>query len=108
MLHPVTSPSRAETEVLNLHHHRWPPSSDNPTSTHHCFKKVISILVTLSTTQPHLHFVSSQPEHHAIGAPPTAVILFHRRPTSIIPPHNDTYDDELADPVLLPEQLIGM
>jgi hypothetical protein len=27
---------------------------------------------------------------------------------SIVPPHNDTHDDELADPLSLPEQLISM
>jgi hypothetical protein len=35
------------------------PSSDRPTPTFHCYKKIISILITLPTTQPRLHFVSS-------------------------------------------------
>jgi hypothetical protein len=32
----------------------------------------------------------------------------HRHVTSIIPPHNDTHDDELADPLSFSEQLIDM
>jgi hypothetical protein len=56
-LYPIASPSRAETEALNLHHLHWPTSSDSPTFTHHCYKKVISILVTLSITQPHPPFL---------------------------------------------------
>jgi hypothetical protein len=65
-------------------------------------------LTTLSTIQPRLYFASLKPEHHAIRASPVAVILFHRRPTSIVPPHNDTHIDKLADPLSLFEQLIGM
>jgi hypothetical protein len=42
-------------------------------------------------------------EHHAIGAPPTVVFPFHRYLTPIIPLHNDTYGDELADPLSFPE-----
>jgi hypothetical protein len=52
-------PSRVKTEALNLHHCRRPPSLDRPTLILHCYKKVISTLVTLSITQPHLHFTSS-------------------------------------------------
>jgi hypothetical protein len=52
-------PSRAETKELNLHHRCWPPSLDHLTPTLHFYKKVISILVTLPTTKPHLHFASS-------------------------------------------------
>jgi hypothetical protein len=52
-------PSRAETEALNLHHRHQPPSPDRLTPTLHCYKKVISTLATLPTTQPHLYFVSS-------------------------------------------------
>jgi hypothetical protein len=59
MLHLIVSPSRAETEPLKLHYHHWPPSSDNPTPTIHCYKKIILILVTLPTTQVRLHFASS-------------------------------------------------
>jgi hypothetical protein len=51
-------PPRAETEILNLHHRRWPPSPDTATSTMYCYKKVISILVTLPATQSCLHFFS--------------------------------------------------
>jgi hypothetical protein len=51
--------SLAKTEVLNLHHRRRLPSPDRPTITLHCYKKIISTLVTLPTTQPCLHFASS-------------------------------------------------
>jgi hypothetical protein len=50
--------SRAETEALNLHRHCQPTFSDRSTSTLHYYKNVISILVTLSTTQQHLYFIS--------------------------------------------------
>jgi hypothetical protein len=71
------------------------------TPTLHYYKKVISTLVTLLTTQPCLHFVSSLVrEHHAIEAPLAVVVPFHRRPTLIVPLHNDTYGDELADPLM--------
>jgi hypothetical protein len=43
-----------------------------------------------------------------MGASPTAFVLFHRRPTHIVPPHNNTYDDEIADPLSLLEQIIDV
>jgi hypothetical protein len=46
--------------------------------------------------------------HHTIGAPPAVVIPFHLRPTPIIPPHDDTHGNELANPLLLFEQFIDM
>jgi hypothetical protein len=36
------------------------------------------------------------------------VVLFHHHPTPIVHPHNDTDDDELAGPLLLPEQIISL
>jgi hypothetical protein len=51
-------PCRAETEALNLHHHRSLPSLDRPTPTLHCYKKIISTFVTIFTTQPRLYFSS--------------------------------------------------
>jgi hypothetical protein len=51
--------SRAETEILNPHYRRRPPSPDRRTPSLHCFKKVILILVTLTITQLCLHFTSS-------------------------------------------------
>jgi hypothetical protein len=51
--------SRAESEALNLDHRCRPPSLDHPTTTLYCYKKVISTLVTLLTTQLRLHFTSS-------------------------------------------------
>jgi hypothetical protein len=51
--------SRVETEALNPHYHSRSPSPDHPTPTLHCYKKVILIVTTLSTTQPCLYFVSS-------------------------------------------------
>jgi hypothetical protein len=64
-LRPVAS-SRVETEALNLHHRRRPPSSDRSTPTLHSYKNVISTLVTLPTTQARLHFASSlaRASHH--------------------------------------------
>jgi hypothetical protein len=52
-------PSRAKTKALNPHHHRRLPSPNRLTSTLHCYKKNISTLVTLPTTQPCLYFASS-------------------------------------------------
>jgi hypothetical protein len=102
-------PSQTETEVLNPHHRYRSCSPDSPTLTLHCYKEVISILTILNTTQPHLHFASSlaRAPHHRI-APPTVVVLFHRHPTPIVPPHNDIHGDKLVDPLLLLEQLIDM
>jgi hypothetical protein len=52
-------PSQAETKVLNSHHHRRPPSPDRLTPTLHYYKKILSTLVTLLTTQLRLYFASS-------------------------------------------------
>jgi hypothetical protein len=96
-------PSRAKTKSFNSHHHNRPPSSDCSTPTLYCYKKIISILVTLpplnrvSILRPHY------PEHHVIGAPPAFIVHFHRCPTYIVPQHNDTHVDELADPISFPE-----
>jgi hypothetical protein len=82
MLRPVAFPSRAKTETLNMHHRRQPPSPERPTLTLHCYKKVILILITLLTTQPHLHFAYSlarAPRHrsftrrHRFLSPPSHV-----------------------------------
>jgi hypothetical protein len=43
------------------------------------------------------------PEHHDIRASPATVIPFHRYPTPIIPSHNNTHGDELADTLSLSE-----
>jgi hypothetical protein len=43
-----------------------------------------------------------------MGVPFVVVILFHRYHALIIPPRNNTYDDELVTPVSLPEQYISM
>jgi hypothetical protein len=53
-------PSRAKTEALNPHHHHMLPSPDRPTPTLHCYKKIISTLATVPTTQSCLYFASSQ------------------------------------------------
>jgi hypothetical protein len=50
--------SRAETKALNPHHLRQPPSPDRLTLTFHCYKNIISILVTPPTIEPHLYFAS--------------------------------------------------
>jgi hypothetical protein len=52
-------PSRVKTEALNPHHRGRLPSLDRSTPTLHCYKRIISTLVTLSTTQPRLYFASS-------------------------------------------------
>jgi hypothetical protein len=95
-------PSQAETEVLNSHHHRRLPSPNHQTLILHCYKKIISTLVTLPTTQSRLRF-----------APSLAGALCHRSSTRrcrslsplshiIVHPHNDIYGDKLANPLLLP------
>jgi hypothetical protein len=74
--------SRAKTEALNPHHHRRLPSMDRSTLTLHYYKKIISILVTLPTTQQCLHFASSLARaqchqsstcHHHSLSPPSYV-----------------------------------
>jgi hypothetical protein len=65
--------SRAEIEALNSQHCRRLPSPDRPTLTLYCYKKIISTLTT------------------------------HRYIALIVPPHNDTHDDELVDLLSLPE-----
>jgi hypothetical protein len=59
-------PSWVEIEALNPHHCHRPPSLDRLTPTLYCYKKFISTLVTLPTTQLRLHFVSSlaRAPHH--------------------------------------------
>jgi hypothetical protein len=59
-------PSRAETETLNLYHSRRQLSLDLSTHTLHWHNNIISILVTLPTTQPRLLFTSSlaRAPHH--------------------------------------------
>jgi hypothetical protein len=52
-------PSQAKTEALNPHHHNKPPSSDYPTPTLYCYKKITSTVATLPNTQSRLHFASS-------------------------------------------------
>jgi hypothetical protein len=52
-------PSKAETKSLSPQHRRRLHFSDQPTSTLYCYKKIISTLVTLPTTQPRRHFASS-------------------------------------------------
>jgi hypothetical protein len=98
-LHPVISSPRAETKTLNLHHHHRPPYLDRSTPTLHCYRKIISILITLPTTQPCLYFVSFLGQY-IIRAPLTVVVFFHYCPTLIILIHNDTSSDELINPLL--------
>jgi hypothetical protein len=60
---PVTLRSVASPLELKLKHWIYitsrPPSLEHSTPTIHCYKKVISILVTLPITQPRLYFASS-------------------------------------------------
>jgi hypothetical protein len=50
--------SRAETEALNPYHRPRPSSPDRLTPTLHCYKRVITTLTSLLTTQTRLHFAS--------------------------------------------------
>jgi hypothetical protein len=52
-------PSQAKTEALNPHHRGRLPSPNRLTPILHCYKKIISTLTTLRTTQPRLYFASS-------------------------------------------------
>jgi hypothetical protein len=51
-------PSWVETEALYLHDWRRLTSLNCLTPTLHCYKKIISTLITLPTTQSRLHFTS--------------------------------------------------
>jgi hypothetical protein len=51
-------PSRAKIKALNLHHRHHPPSLNCPSFTIHCYKNIISTLITLPTTQLYLYFAS--------------------------------------------------
>jgi hypothetical protein len=96
-------PSRIKTEVSYLHHCYRLPSSNRPTPNLHCYNKIISTFTTISTIQSHLHFTSS-----IARAPPVIVIPLHHCLVSIVPLHNDTHGDELANPLSLHEQPIDM
>jgi hypothetical protein len=96
------------TEALNPHDCYRLLSLDRLISTLYCYKKIVSILTTLLTPQPCLHFASILVEHHTIKARPAVIVSFHCCLTSIVSPHNNTQSDELADPLLLPEQFISM
>jgi hypothetical protein len=61
-------PSRAKTEASNLYHRHRLPSANHPIPTLHCYKKIISTLATVPTTQLRLHFasfLSRAPCHHS-------------------------------------------
>jgi hypothetical protein len=82
-----------EIEALNSHRRRKPPSLDNLTLSLHCYKKVISTLVSLPTTQLYLYFASflaRAPRHRSFIRP---IVLFHRRSMPIVHPYNDTHGD---------------
>jgi hypothetical protein len=68
--------SRAETEALNLYHCHMLLSLDCPTLTIHCYKKIISILITLHITQPHLYFASSLSEFHLSSSLPFTTVSY--------------------------------
>jgi hypothetical protein len=94
--------TRAKIEALNPHHRRRPPSPNCLILTLHCYKKIISTLTTLPTTQPRVHLTSSL----AIAPHHRSSICHHHRslsrcPTHIVPLHNDTHGDELAEYLLL-------
>jgi hypothetical protein len=101
-------PSWAKIEALNLHRRHRPPTLGRSTLILHCYKNVISTLVTLPTTQSRLPFASSiaRSQRHRSSirryrflSPPSHVI---------VPPHNDIHSDDLADHISLLEQFISM
>jgi hypothetical protein len=49
----------SRTETLNPYYHNMTLSLYHPTLTLYCYKKIISILITLPTTQSRLYFTSS-------------------------------------------------
>jgi hypothetical protein len=73
--------SRVETEALNPHHHCQPPSLDRSTPTLHCYKNVILISATLSTTQPKSPFYLLPSQSHMpseLQPPPSFPLVFAR------------------------------
>jgi hypothetical protein len=90
--------SRAETKILNPHHPRQPPSPYHTTPTLHWYKNDISTLVTLPTTQSRLYFGFTLTRALCHRSSTHRHVPFHCRHTPILPPHNDTHGDELADP----------
>jgi hypothetical protein len=107
---------------LNLHrlkfhfHHGVLRDEMNKTRSHlHMFSKKLNYLI-IALNLHHLFITAESimwvffifwPSKIRIS--PTGIIIpFHRRPTSIIPPHNDIHGDKLADPLSPPEQLFGM
>jgi hypothetical protein len=90
-------PSRTETEALNSYNHRRLPLLDRRTPTLHCYKKIISTLTTIPTTQPLLYFA------YSLAKAPRYRSSTHHRLISIVPPHNDTHDDKLTDHLSLLE-----
>jgi hypothetical protein len=99
MLHPVTSPLESK-----LKHWICTTAVGNPPQT---ARHPPSIVIKRSSQpwplSPPLNRVSMlpppEPKHHAIRAPPAAVNIFHRYLTPIVSLHNDTHDDDLADPL---------
>jgi hypothetical protein len=79
---------------------RLPPSTDIKISSqpshslHHSTTSSFCLLPSQTTTPLELH--------------PPPSFFFHCYSMFIIPSHNDTYSDELADPLSLSEQLINM
>jgi hypothetical protein len=51
--------SQAKNKALNPYHRHMLHSLDRLTTTIHCYKKIISTLVTLPITQPRLYFIFS-------------------------------------------------
>jgi hypothetical protein len=76
-------PSTAKIEALNPHHCCWPPSSDRPTPTLHCYKKVISTLVTLPTTQPFCLLPSQSTMPSELHPPPPLPFTIVLCPSSL-------------------------
>jgi hypothetical protein len=71
-------------------------------------KKVISAFTTLPITQSRLYFTFSLERAFYYRSSTHRSRSLYCRPMPIVPPHNDTHGDKLADPLLLPEQLIDI
>jgi hypothetical protein len=85
-LYPIVSPLELKPNIKSA---QLSPATlpDRLTSTIYCYKKVISTLVTLSTTQSHIYFASSLPSKSTTSSelhpPPSFPFTAVPRPSSL-------------------------
>jgi hypothetical protein len=107
-LRPVTSPF----ELKSKHWIRTPATSYPPWTAWLPPSTAIKRSPQPWSLSPPLNCVSilspPWPEHHTIEASLVVVVPFHHHPTHMIPPYNETHDDELTDPLSLFEQFIDI